>query len=126
MAPSLTMRQNPIVASPSYTPTTRVASVEQLHDRLAGAARGPVRLVAEVPVDDVDVDARLVVVELDPAGERAPHQQVVPSRRWRSAGSVSRIRRSSVRSRSANHTPSPSPGARVRTRPHGSTTIEFP
>ena len=45
------------------------------------------------------------------------HQQVRPSRRCCSAGRVWRTLRSSVRSSSANHTPSPSSGAAATTAP---------
>ena len=97
---------------------------ETLDRAPAIAAADPIRLLGQVPVHHVDVHATAIVVELVAARELATHQQMRPSRRCSSAGSTFRTRRSSAKSRSANHTPEPSSGASTSTSPHGPTIIE--
>src|SRR5215212_2632236 len=113
------------LATPVHTDHPRRLADEPF-DGLARTPLRPVRLLAQVAVHHVHVDARDVVVQLVAVREPTPHQQVDPSRRCCRAGSRVRTSRSSARSRSAANTPSPSSGASVITLPHGSTIMLWP
>jgi hypothetical protein len=68
-------------------------------DDFTRPALGPVRLVRQVIVDGTDVDARWIVVELDPVGQPPSHLQILAG--WEEGaharGGTRRSRRSPAR-----------------------------